>query len=59
MHDYRLYAYDKDGHLIGPPLAIPVQDDEAAVASAKARLDDLDADLMDGKRLVKRIRTKE
>ena len=56
QHDYWLYAYDTHGNLIGPPIAIRACDDEAAIASAHAHIEWLDADLLDGKRLVKRIR---
>jgi hypothetical protein len=53
---YWLYAFDKERHLIGPPVAIRAHDDEAAIAHADSHVDGrLDAELMDGDRLVKRI----
>lgn len=55
MHDYWLYAYNQEGGLIGPPIAIPAADDEVAIARALPRLSRLDADLRDGERLVRRI----
>jgi hypothetical protein len=55
VHDYWLYVYDQEGRLIGPPTAISAHDDETAITRAKARLDGLDAELMDGKRLVERL----
>jgi hypothetical protein len=52
---YWLYAFDKDRHLIGPPVAISAHDDEAAIAHAESHVDGrFDAELMDGDRLVKR-----
>lgn len=58
VHDYWLYIYDQGGRLLGAPTPITADDDETAIAEAEARLKGVDADLMDGDRLVKRISPK-
>lgn len=55
VHDYWLYTYDKGGRLLGAPVPIRADDDETAIVLAEARVEAVDADLMDGDRLVKRI----
>lgn len=58
MHDYWLYTYDKGGRLLGAPIPVRADDDATAIMQAEARAGGLDADLMDGDRLVKRISPK-
>ena len=55
MHNYWLYTYDRGGRLLGAPIPIRADDDDAAIMVAEARVEGVDADLMDGDRLVKRI----
>ena len=55
MHDYWLYTYDRGGRLLGAPVPIRADDDETAIVLAEAGVEGVDADLMDGDRLVKRI----
>jgi hypothetical protein len=53
--DYRLYIYDQQGHLVGPPLTISAVDDEAAIDHATTHRDGRRAELLAGGRLVKRF----
>ena len=55
VHDYWLYTYDRGGRLLGAPVPIRADDDETAIVLAEAGVEGVDADLMDGDRLVKRI----
>ena len=55
QHDYRLYVYDKQGHLVGPPITISALDDETAIDNASGHRDGLRAELLVGGRLVKRF----
>ena len=54
-HDYRLYVYDHQGHLVGPPVTISAVDDETAIDRAAAHRDGRRAELLAGGRLVKRF----
>ncbi|MET4289379.1 hypothetical protein ABIB06_000873 [Bradyrhizobium sp. LB8.2] len=39
MAEYRLYRFDKDGHIQGPPVIVDCEDDDAAVTQAKQYVD--------------------
>jgi hypothetical protein len=55
MHDYWLYLYDRSARILRAPTPITADDDETAIIQAKARLDGIDAELMDGDRLAIRL----
>ena len=55
MHDYRVYVFDGERHLIGPAVAIPASDDDDAIAQAKIFPGAFSAELRDGTRLVKKL----
>ena len=55
MHDYWLYLYDRSARILRAPTLITADDDETAIIRAKACLDGVDAELMDGDRLVIRL----
>ena len=55
QHDYRLYLYDQQGHLVGPPLTISAVNDETAIDRAAAHRDGQRGELLAGGRLVKRF----
>jgi len=55
MHDYWLYLYDRSARILRAPMLITADDDETAITRAKACLDGVDAELMDGDRLVIRL----
>jgi hypothetical protein len=58
MLEYRIYTVKKDGHLAGLPAVIECQNDEAAVAEAKQRLDRLVVEVWQGARVVIRLEPK-
>jgi len=55
MPEYRIYTVKKDGHLAGPPKVVACLDDEAAVNEAKQLLDELNIEVWQGARVVKRL----
>ena len=58
-HSYRLYVYGKDGKLIGPAMALKLDNDEAAIAEASKRVNGYAAELRDAQRLVIKFEGKQ
>jgi hypothetical protein len=52
LMDYRLYALNKQGRIIGPPSIIKAETDEGAIAEAKGLRRNLDRELRQDARLV-------
>ena len=57
-HDYSIHIYDQTGRLIAA-LPITANDDETAIAWAMAHVKGLDAEVMDGDRVVYLMRRPE
>jgi hypothetical protein len=55
MPDYRAYWVDGE-HTVGPPFVLTCDDDEAAIAQARALVKDLDIELWQLDRLAIRLR---
>ena len=55
MPDYRAYFVDDD-HTVGPPFVLTCENDEAAIAQARAIVKDLDIELWQLDGLVIRLR---
>jgi hypothetical protein len=51
-HDYSIHVYDKAGRLIAASVSITADDDETAIAWVALHVKGLDAEVMDGERLV-------
>ncbi|MGY4368650.1 hypothetical protein ACVW1A_004715 [Bradyrhizobium sp. LB1.3] len=52
MAEYRLYRFDKDGHIQGPPVIVDCEDDDAAVTQAKQYVDGVAIQVWDRARCV-------
>ncbi|MCK1334899.1 hypothetical protein IVB38_02285 [Bradyrhizobium sp. 38] len=52
MAEYRLYRFDKDGHIQGPPVIVDREDDDAAVTQAKQYVDGFAIQVWDRARCV-------
>ncbi|MGY4330801.1 hypothetical protein ACVWWG_005218 [Bradyrhizobium sp. LB7.2] len=52
MAEYRLYRFDKDGHIQGPPVIVDREDDDAAVTQAKQYVDGVAIQVWDRARCV-------
>ena len=45
MADYRIYKLDKDGRIVGPPVVVNCEDDDAALIVAQQYVDGLAIEL--------------
>jgi hypothetical protein len=52
---YRVFEIGRDGHIHRPPTVLAFRSDKAAIAFAKRRLDGLDIEVWQDKRLVARL----
>lgn len=52
MAEYRLYRFDKKGHIQGPPVIVECEDDDAAVVQAKQYVDGVAIQVWDRARRV-------
>lgn len=59
MRDYRLYHFDKGGHVLGLPDGFSCENDEAAIAWAKRLVDGHDVELWQLDRVVIRLQPQE
>jgi hypothetical protein len=57
MRDYRLFVYNENGQVVGPPMAISAANDSEAIAQAEVTRGVWAAELLDvnGLRIVKRL----
>lgn len=53
---YRVFEIGPDGHIHRPPVVLAFKSDKAAIAFAKRRLDGLDMEVWQEKRLIARLR---
>jgi len=58
-HDYSIHIYDQTGRLMVAPMRITADDDETAIAWATLHVKGLDAEVMDGHRVVHLMRRPE
>lgn len=55
MPDYRLYQFDKAGHIVGPPQEFEFSNDQEALAKARQYVDGKAVELWSGARRIIRI----